>query len=78
MAITLLLTELLVELGGEVDRAVGKVECVIGVLNATKLASDICEPMWRSGAARHGWVKGLGWGVGANASGKPVERGKAV
>jgi len=48
----------------------GKVERVMGVLTMTELASDvaverdICEPMWRSEAARHKWVEGLlGGGV---------------
>jgi len=49
------LTELLVELISEVKH-------VIGVLTMTKSASiivverGICEPMWRSKAARHGCI----------------------
>jgi hypothetical protein len=45
------LTELLVKLGSKVDRAAGKVECVIEALTITESVSDIaverviCEPM---------------------------------
>jgi len=51
------LMEPLVKFGGEVDRAVGEVKHVMGVLTMTELASDvvverdICEPMQRSEAA---------------------------
>jgi len=58
VVIASLLTEPLVKFGGEVNRAEGKVERVIGAVNATESASDvavksdICQPMWTRGGVR--------------------------
>jgi hypothetical protein len=54
------LTEPLVELGGEVERAAGEVERVRGTLTATESATDVaverdvCEPVRRREAAKRG------------------------
>jgi hypothetical protein len=59
------LTELLVELGSEVDRAAGEVERIMGALTMTESASDvaverdICEPM--GGEKQLGMGESKGW-----------------
>ena len=61
----MLLTELLVEYGGEVEREAGEVEAVTGVFTVTESAMgvvikrDICGPMWRREAAMHRGVEDL-------------------
>ena len=59
------LTEPLVEFGGEVERAPGEVERVMGALTATESAMDVvvdrdvCEPVRRREAARRGRTEAL-------------------
>jgi len=65
LVITSPLTELSVEFGGEVKRAVGEVGHVTEVFTVTELAMedvvkrDAWELLWRTDGARSGRVEGL-------------------